>query len=47
MILCLQSFQKDLTVMETLVRTQHNSLFELVKNISQMDKKIILIKSII
>lgn len=47
MILCLQSFQKDMTAMETLIRTQHNALFELVKTISQMDKKIILIKSII
>ena len=47
LILCLQSFQKDLTAMETLIRTQHNALFDLIKNITVMEKKIILIKSII
>jgi hypothetical protein len=33
--------------METLIKTQYNALFDLVKTITQMDKKIILIKSII
>lgn len=33
--------------MELLIQTQHSTLFDLVANIEQMDKKIIFIKSII